>query len=184
MNLQHVTDGILSEISATLRQVDEAEVRRLIAAILEARHIVVFGVGRMGLVSRAFAMRLCHLGLRAYALGESTTPGIGPPDLLLLNSGSGETQTVYDVALMGQKAGARLATITARPTSRIGRLADVVVRLPGPTKVDGDGPASIQPMTTLNDQSLLLLLDAVAILLMEATRQSSDDLWRRHSNLE
>ena len=130
-------------------------------------------------------MRLAQLGFRGYALNEPTTPAIGPGDLLILASGSGETQTIYDVAVLGKQAGAKLALITARPDSRIGQLADLIVRFSVPTKLGTEpGLRSIQPMTTVSDQSLLVLYDIVVLLLMEASRQTSDDLWHRHRNLE
>jgi 6-phospho-3-hexuloisomerase len=184
VRLRSVTGKILQEIAGVQERVDEAEVHQLIQDILQARRIVVCGVGRMGLMSRAFVMRLAHLGMQAYMLGESNTPDIGPQDLLLVNSGSGETQTVVDVAMLGKSSGARLATITARPTSRIAGLADTVVCMPGLEKGDSHGPVSIQPMKTLNEQSLLVILDAIVILLMEVTGQKSEDLWDRHCNLE
>lgn len=40
----------------------------------ENKKILVVGVGRSGLVGRAFAMRLRHLGVRSYVLGETITP--------------------------------------------------------------------------------------------------------------
>jgi 6-phospho-3-hexuloisomerase len=184
MDLHSGIDLILHEINGVLRQVDEQEITDFVDELLAARRIIVFGVGRMGLVSKAFTMRLRHLGLEAYALGECTTPQIGPGDLLLISSGSGETQTVYDVALLGKSAHARLATITAHPESRIGRLSDRIVKLAGPTKIAGQGSLSIQPMTTLTDQSLFILFDAIILIMMEKTGQQSEDLWERHNNLE
>ena len=139
----------------------------------------------MGIMCSGFAMRLAQLGFRSHVLGDPTTPGVGERDLLVLASGSGETQTVYDVAVLGKKHSVQLALITARPDSRIGRLADVIVRFSVPTKLETDGaPRSIQPMTTLTDQSLLVFLDIVVLLLMKETNQTSEDLWRRHRNLE
>jgi len=34
------------------------------------------GVGRSGLIGRAFAMRLMHLGFEVYVLGETITPAV------------------------------------------------------------------------------------------------------------
>ncbi|HID41529.1 MAG TPA: 6-phospho-3-hexuloisomerase, partial [Pyrodictium sp.] len=39
--------------------------------------VLVMGAGRSGLVGRAFAMRLMHLGFNVYVLGETITPSIG-----------------------------------------------------------------------------------------------------------
>ena len=184
-SVQALADQVLAEIRGVLRTIDEDSVRRFVDAIIESNRIVVHGAGRMGLVSAAFAMRLAQLGLQSHVLSEPTTPAIGEGDLLILSSGSGETQTIYDVAILGKEAGARLALITARPDSRIGRLADVIVQFAVPTKMAAAGePSTIQPMTTLSDQSLLVFLDTVILLLMKVTNQTSEDLWMRHRNLE
>lgn len=175
---------ILCEIGQALAGVRNDEVEDLVHALLSAERIIVSGAGRMGLLARGFAMRLGQIGPRAWDLGDSSTPGIGPGDLLLLTSGSGETRTIGALAELGRARGARLAVVTARPASTLGRLADVVVTLPGQAKNDAQGSASIQPMTTRNEQCLLLLLDAVVLRLVAATGQSSDDLWTRHCNLE
>ena len=183
--VQALVDRVLAEIRTVLESADDASMARLVEAVLQANRIVVHGAGRVGIVCSAFAMRLAQMGFRSHMLGEPTTPAIGGGDILLLCSGSGETQTVYQVALLAKQHGARIVLITARPESRIGRLADVVVPLSAPTKLgSSQGPPSIQPMTTVAEQSLMIFLDMVVLLLMRATQQTSEDLWRRHRNLE
>ena len=171
-SVQALADQVLSEIKSVLKSIDDHDVRQFIDAIREANRIVVHGAGRMGIMSSTFAMRLAQLGLHSHVLGDATTPGIGEGDLLILSSGSGETQTVYDVAALAQKTGAKIALITARPESRIGRLANIIVKFSVPTKVnEASGPGTIQPMTTVSDQSLLILFDVVVIMLMEEKEQ-------------
>jgi 6-phospho-3-hexuloisomerase len=184
-SVQALADQVLFENRSVLKTIDEDSVRQFVEAIIEANRIVVFGAGRMGIVSAAFAMRLAQLGFKSHVLSEPTTPAVREGDLLILSSASGETQTVYDVAVLGKDQGVRIALITARPDSRIGRLADVVVQLSVPSKVETTiGLPSIQPMATLAEQSLMLLLDIVVLLLMKATHQTPEDLWKRHRNLE
>ena len=184
-SVQVLADQVLSEIRSVLGTINEDSVRRFVDAILEANRIVVYGAGRMGMMSAAFGMRLAHLGFQSHVLREPTTPAIGKGDILILSSGSGETQSVYDVAVLGKKAGVRLALITARPDSRIARLADLIVQFSAPTKLEtAVEQSSIQPMATLAEQSLLIFLDIVVLMLMRATHQTSEDLWKRHCNLE
>ena len=185
MSAQALVELVLSEIKGVLTTVSDDSVQRFVDAILQANRIVVHGAGRMGIMSTAFAMRLAQLGFQSYVLGEPTTPAIGEGDLLILGSSSGETQIVYEVAVLGKQTGARLALITARADSRIGRLADQTVQLSMPTKLGtATETSSIQPMVTLAEQSLLLFLDISVLLLMKATHQTSEDLWKRHCNLE
>ncbi|MDO8657565.1 MAG: 6-phospho-3-hexuloisomerase [Candidatus Levybacteria bacterium] len=179
---------ILKEINAVLKNVDEYQVDLAIKEILKARSIVLCGAGRMGLMTRAFAMRLGHLGLKAYFLGDSTVPAIGKKDLLIVCSGSGETQTIYDMALIGKKCGSRILLVTSyidHYKSRIAKIADTVVVINAPSKTKKiKGLVSIQPMTTLYEQCLLIFLDALVLLLMKKSGQSFEDMFCRHSKLE
>jgi len=176
---------VLKEINSVLSLVQEDQINELIADIINAKTIVVCGAGRVGMAIRGFGMRLGHLGFQAYTIGDSTVPHIGAGDLLLLASGSGETQTIYDIAEIGKKDGARIALVTGHPESRIGRLAHTCVSLKAPSKKSTNPEnSSIQPMTTLNEQCLQLFFDCVVLLLMERTKQQAKDLWNRHSSLE
>lgn len=176
---------ILGEIEKVLGSVSPEHVEVLLDELLEAKTIVAVGAGRVGMMTRSFAMRLGHFGLRAFMWGDATVPGIGAGDLLLVSSGSGETQTIYDLVAIAKKNGARIALITGNPTSRMAQLADTVVQLSAPSKVKAvDGFTSIQPMTTLNEQCLLIFFDALVLLLMERLGETHETLWARHSNLE
>jgi 6-phospho-3-hexuloisomerase len=185
VSLTSLLEKVLEELQGVLSRADEEGSQRLVEAIFAARWIVVHASGRMGIMSSAFAMRLAQLGFHSYVLGEPTTPGVGEDDLLILSSASGETQTVYEVAALAKQRGVRVALITAQPDSRIGRLADIIVKIPMFNKLSPlESPASIQPMTTLSEQSLLLYFDLLVLWIMQASGQTSDDLWKRHFNLE
>lgn len=176
---------ILQEIETVLSKVDNDQVEKLIDEILGAQKIVVCGAGRVGMAIRGFGMRLGHLGLQAYTLGDSTVPGIGEGDLLIVASGSGETQTIFDLVSIASKNKSKIAAITGSPESRIGQLADVIVKITAPSKTKAvDNFISVQPMTTLNEQCLGLFFDAVSLKLMDRMGETHDSMWARHSNLE
>ena len=176
---------ILGEIEAVFRSLNENQVSELCGEILQAKKIVVCGAGRVGMAIRGFGMRLGHLGLQAFTLGDSVVPSIGKGDLLLVASGSGETQTIYDLVEIAKKNGARIGLVTGNPESRMGKLADVCVQIKAPSKTKAvEGLTSIQPMTTLNEQSLGIFFDALVLDLMEKMEETHDTMWARHSNLE
>jgi 6-phospho-3-hexuloisomerase len=178
-------NSILGEIAKVLDQVNQSEVDQLISEISKAGKIVVCGAGRVGYAVRGFGMRLGHMGFNAYALGDTTVPSIAEGDLLIVASGSGETQTIFDLVSIAKKNQARIAAVTGNPDSRIGKLADAVVKVTAPSKTKAvEGIVSIQPMTTLNEQCLGLFFDAVVLLIMEKINESHDTMWARHSNLE
>lgn len=176
---------ILSEIKVVLSKIDETQVEELINEILHAKKIVVCGAGRVGMAIRGFGMRLGHLGLNAYTLGDSTVPGISKGDLLIVASGSGETQTIFDLVVIASKNECRIAAITGNPESRIGKLAHKYVKITAPSKTKAvENFTSTQPMTTLNEQCLGLFFDAVSLKLMDKMGETHETMWARHSNLE
>lgn len=174
---------ILVEIESVLNSTNQKEIDSLIEEILKAKNIILLGAGRMGLVCKAFSIRLSHLGLNSYFLGDSNTPSVGKKDLVIVASGSGETQTIYDLAKMAKDNKAKVFLITANLTSRIGKLSNGFVIINAPTKFKRK-PKSIQPMTTLNEQCLLVFFDAVILILMQQTKETHDSMGKRHSNLE
>lgn len=183
--MQNKIDFVLNEIKTVLSKVDENEVDLFIKEILGAKKIVVCGAGRVGMAIRGFGMRLGHLGFTAFTLGDSTVPSIAESDLLIVASGSGETQTIFDLVSIAKKNNAKIAAVTGNPESRIGKLANVVVKLEAPSKTKRvDGFVSIQPMTTLNEQCLGIFFDTVVLKMMETMGESHDTMWNRHSNLE
>ncbi|MBI3103857.1 SIS domain-containing protein [Candidatus Daviesbacteria bacterium] len=176
---------IISEIDLILSTISDKEVERLVDEIIKARKIITIGAGRVGMMARAFAMRLGHLGLQSFTTADATIPAIGKEDLLIVCSGSGETQAIYDLVLIGKTHGVKVCAITARVNSKIGKAADFIVSLKAPTKVDKDPKIkSIQPMTTLNEQCLMIFFDAVVLELMRELNETEDSMWSRHSNLE
>lgn len=180
---------ILDELRRTLNQVSCEEVAALVREITGARRVFVAGAGRSGLVMKSFAMRLAQLGLHVHVVGETTTPAVESGDLLLIGSGSGVTDRLVHYAGKAVEAGARVAAATADPASPAARQADVVVVIPAPTpksskEAGGKGHRSRQPMGTLFEQSLAVLLDAGVMLLMAQRDETERGMFARHANLE
>jgi 6-phospho-3-hexuloisomerase len=188
ITIQDKVDLIMTELEYVLNEIDNYQVKLFIKDILKAKKIVVCGAGRVGMAARGFAMRLGHLGLTAYTVGDSTLPSIGKKDLLIACSGSGETQTIYDLVVRAKETGTRIALVSSyidHNKSRMARLADTVLVINAPSKTKKiSGFSSEQPMTTLNEQSLQLFFDAFVLLLMEEMDETHDTMWNRHSILE
>ena len=150
----------------------------------------VAGVGRSGLVSSCFAMRLVHLGIVAHVVGEATAPGLGRGDILVISSGSGRTRTVLAQADAAKARGARVAVVTAVGGSPVARAADVVVEVPCPPfakPARGSSSAkvrTVQPGGALFEQSLLIFYDGLILDLADRLDWSPKMLKHRHANLE
>lgn len=176
---------VLKETTEVLNKIDEKQVAVLIDAILEANKVVTVGAGRMGMASNAFAMRLSHMKFNSYNLGDSNLPGIGEKDLLVVSSGSGETQTIYDLVLIAKLNKVKIGLITNNPGSRMGKLADFILEFHTASKMSNNSVRkSLQPMTTLNEQSLWLFFDALTLLIMDKKGITGAQMLENHSILE
>ena len=176
---------ILKEIDSVLSKIDDKEIQQFINMINKSNTIVTLGAGRVGMAIKGFAMRLGHLGFKAYHIGDTTLPSIGKGDLLIVASGSGETQSVFDLVEIAKKNGASITLITGNQDSRIAKLSNNSVIMKAPSKVKKvDGLISIQPMTTLNEQCLNILFDSIVLEIMSVKNETHDTMWNRHSNLE
>jgi len=179
-------DRILSELYSTLSKLDDEPVDQLLSAIVGAKRVFLAGSGRSGLMMKSFAMRLMQLGLKAYVVGETTTPGISENDLLIIGSGSGETGSVSIFAKTAKEQKAKLGLITIFPDSVICKLADIKVFISVPTNKNNlnNGFTSIQHGGTLFEQSLMLVLDGMIVRLIEELNVHPDVLKLNHANLE
>ncbi len=175
---------IAEEIASHVALVDEGEIEALLDAILRAGKVFVYGAGRSGFMMQALAMRLGHLGLRAWVVGETTTPAIGPGDLLVAGTGSGQTRITLAIVEAASARGARTACITAHRSSPVAAASDLVVAIPSPvTKVDTVRP-SRQPPGSLFEQCLLVLGDGLVMRLMHRLGTTEEEIRARHTKLE
>jgi len=184
-NTKNYISEVLKELNSALTVISEDEIESFVRLILNANRVFLSGAGRSRLAVMAFCMRLMHMGFNTHMVGEVTTPNIEPGDLLIIGSGSGETSTLSCHATKAKDIGASLALITISPLSSIGRLADVIVQIHAASpKAAGADSESIQPMGSLFEQSLFLLLDVVVLLLMDSKKDTGTDMFLRHANLE
>lgn len=176
---------IVVEIGQVLDQVDPAEIDSLANALVDARRVFLHAVGRVLFSLECLGKRLNHLGIDCQVVGAMDEKPIGPEDVMLIASGSGESKLPAEIARIAKSKGTKLALITSANESTIKSLSDVVVHLPCPTKKEPTrGVKSIQLMSTLFDQSLHIFGDALALRIQESKQLSRDAVWQRHANLE
>ena len=185
-----------SKIRAIANTISDKDVEKLLAELLKAKRIYVIGAGRSGLVAKAFAMRLMHLGLQAYVVGETITPAMNAGDVMVIFSGSGRTKTVADIAETAKDIGAHLCLITSNAESRIGKIADCIVIIEHQRdEVKDDAQEfeirqmmgehkSFAPLGTLFETASMIFGDAVISRLMEITKTDENALKNRHTNIE
>ncbi len=185
-----------SKIRATANHLQDEEIDAFIQEILAADRIYVMGAGRSGLVAKAFAMRLMHIGFTAFVVGETITPAMRRNDLLVIFSGSGRTKTIADIAETAKEIGGRIALITSNRESLIGKLADAMVIIENQRDEIRDETAefevrqmtgehkSFAPLGTLFETAAMIFADACISRLMEVSMVDEKALKNRHANIE
>ena len=178
--------AVLDELEQALGSVDPASLERLKDDILSAEQVFFVGVGRVMLSLQCICKRLAHLGVRTHYIGEITEPHLNKDDLLIVGSGSGSSLFPLGIARKArQSVDCRIVHIGSNPNSEMRDIADYMVRIPVRTKEYLDDEIdSCQPMTTLFEQSLLLLGDILAKMIIEEKQLDMKALWRYHANME
>ncbi len=176
---------VLKELSVSLESIREEEVEKLIDIVMRSDKIFFVGVGRVLLSLQAIAKRWAHLGIKTHVVGEITEPAITSRDLLIVGSGSGTTLFPAAIAKKAHELGAKVVHIGSNPNSDLKDIVEFMVRIPVRTKYYLDDEMdSEQPMTTLFEQSLLLLGDIIAKMIIDRKQLDMKELWQFHANLE
>lgn len=177
---------VMDELEKTLGSVDADSLERLAKEILDADQVFFVGVGRVMLALECVCKRLAHLGIKAHCVGEITEPAIKKEDLLIVGSGSGGSLFPLGIAKKARSAvDCRIVHIGSNPNSEMKEIADFMVRIPVRTKnYLEDEIDSCQPMTSLFEQSVLLVGDILAKIIIEQRQIDMKALWQFHANLE
>ncbi|MGM9891024.1 MAG: 6-phospho-3-hexuloisomerase [Floccifex porci] len=186
MNNRDYASVVLNELHHTLSRIDIQKANEFVELVDQAQEVFCAGAGRSGFQVKGFAMRLMHMGISSYVVGETCTPNIRENGLLVICSGSGETKSLVNHANKAKEVGAKIALITINPESTIARLADVVVEIsaPSPKSAKQGDIKSIQPMGSLFEQSEGIFMDISIMMLMEKRNLDSDTMFGRHANME
>ncbi|MDQ1142916.1 6-phospho-3-hexuloisomerase [Pedobacter agri] len=182
--LQMNLDLVLEENLKLAKNIDTENLIPLINSIQHLERIFLIAAGRSGFALRGAAMRLMHLGLTVYFVGDTTTPSINKDDLLIVASGSGTTASMVRAAQKAASAGARVIAITTDPEAVLSKLAFHTVLIPAAGKQDFKGGKSKQYAGSLFEQFLFLLMDVVFQSLWKIDGTPAEVLWERHANLE
>ncbi|MEM1643355.1 MAG: 6-phospho-3-hexuloisomerase [Desulfurococcaceae archaeon] len=196
--LRTAVSEIVDFIERAMDLISDEHVDALINELIEAHKrgskILIIGAGRTGLVGKAFAQRLLHLGYNVAVLGETIVPRINSNDLIISLSGSGRTKLVVTATEAAKAVGARIVVITSLPDSPLAKLADVLVVVPGRTKIASEEDyfarqilgihEPLAPLGTLFEDTLMVFLDGVIVELMNKLGKTEEDLKEAHANIE
>ena len=187
MNYREYGTRILEEHRKVIDTLNEEDLRRFIETVKKYDRIFCIGVGREGMETRAFAMRLMHMGKEVHWIWDDTTPHIGEGDLLIATLGDGRIGHIDYVCRRAKEAGAFIYVVTGSPSGETAKnVADDVLFIPAAV-YRGTDPVveSFQPMGNLFEQSLLITFDIVIMMIVDETEGLTfEKMSGRHRNIE
>jgi 6-phospho-3-hexuloisomerase len=177
---------INAELEDALGALNQQEFGSFLDAIGAAGKIALHGVGREGLMMRAFAMQLFHLGYNVGVVGDMTTPHLGTGDLLILSAGPGYFSTVDGLRAVAQRDGAKVLCLTAQREGKTPKGCDSVLVIPAQTMANDQGTktSSILPMGSSYELAMFVIFEIVVLELLRRTGKTLGDARDRHTNLE
>ncbi|MCX6666017.1 MAG: SIS domain-containing protein [Euryarchaeota archaeon] len=164
------------------RSVSSEELLMIDNLFLEANRIFVYGAGRSGLVAKAFAIRLVHLGFQTFVIGETIGAPVKKGDLTVIVTGSGETIPTVMTAEIAHKIGVKVLVIAGKKDSRVLKFADLSVVLSA--ECDEPERKQLAPLGTLFEASAWIFLDGLVSELMERKGETEKSMQLRHATLE
>jgi 6-phospho-3-hexuloisomerase len=193
-------EQMAGSIAKTAGMLDKDQMAAFFREMLSAKRTYVAGAGRSGFIAKAFGLRLMHLGLDVYIVGETITPAFLSGDTLVVFSGSGETHSMVSICGTAKELGGTVCLITASPDSKMGRMADCIVNLGDLTGYYRKDKHSFEirqltgkyrsvtsafaPLGTLFETLALIFSDAVISALMESKKSAILDMQERLTNVE
>lgn len=141
---------------------------------------IVTGMGKAGLVGQKLAATLASTGTSAFTLhpAEAVHGDLGrvrAGDVVIALSQSGETEEVLRLIPALKRLGAILIAITEKPTSSLGRRADICVAL-GP--IEEACPLGLAPSASTT--AMMAVGDALALLVSRMRDFRAEDFALNH----
>ncbi len=142
--------------------------------------VIVSGMGKSGHIARKIAATMSSTGTPAYFVhpGEASHGDLGMitnDDVIIALSYSGESQELMTIVPIIKRQGAKLISMTGKPSSNLALVADVHLN----AAIDKEAcPMNLAP--TASTTAALALGDALAVALLDAKGFGAEDFARSH----
>lgn len=173
---------IQRKIKDILDNVSQDDIEKVKKLFFKSNRIFVYGAGRSGLVAKAFAIRLVHLGFQTFVIGETITAPVQKGDLVIIISGSGETIPAVMTAEIARNLDAYVVSMTAKKKSEIAKFANVTLFISA--TCDELERKKFAPLGTLFEASVWILLDGLIADLLDSKNETEEKMRSRHATLE
>lgn len=186
MDFKTQSQILLDEYKAVFDQFDDNQLDEMTKLIDCHERIFFIGVGREGMATKAFAMRLMHMNKEVHWIWDDTAPGVGKGDLLIATSGCGDIGHIHYVCEQAKAAGCDLVIVTGSPSGKTAQMADYTMFIPAAVYKGKDKVVpSVQPMGNLFEQCLLIIFDILVMKIVDENEEITfEKMSQRHRNVE
>ncbi len=167
---------IIKEITEMAENINDNYYEQLSCLVKKTGRVFIAGAGRSELIGRCFTMRLRHLGIGSYAVGETICPPIQKGNLLVLISCSGNRKTLLELGKISKAAGAKVLCITSAPDNALAKFSDYRMIIPV--------QKSVQFGNSLFEQTVFVFLEGFVEYYRRKEKISLKDMSKKHANLE
>ncbi|MDC7248413.1 MAG: hypothetical protein PQJ49_00645 [Sphaerochaetaceae bacterium] len=180
-DIQKHKELICNEIIHSINNIDIDNYFILIDAIKSKNRIFLSASGRCRLIMEAFCMRLNHLGIKSFVVGNIPCPSSHEGDLLISLSGSG-TKTILNIEDKALNQNLETIIITTNKSIKNQKNRKVLYINAPSRNSKLDNNMSYQLMGSLFEQCSFLFFEIIISLLSENV--SREFIINNHENLE
>ena len=174
--LLNVSNNYLSTVLES--QVDSLETIILLLEKIRRnkRRVHLIGMGRSRLAAKVIGEALKLKGINVSIVGDTLSKPVNKDDTIIAVSASGWTNTTCYVVEEGIRLGAKIIAFTATHGSKLDRLADITIYLPGKSRIDGSyilrrmqdrRKTPLAPMGTIPEINAFLVGASIALSINE-----------------
>ena len=176
----HVLEAEAEAVRNLIPRIGEPFLRALQIAAACAGKIAVVGMGKSGLICKKIAATLSSTGSPAYFLHaveamHGDVGLLGPSDVVLILSKSGETAEILQIVNIIKRLGLPIIALSGNPESTLARHADVNLDV---SVTEEACPLGLAPTTST--AAALAMGDALAMALMQRKEFRKEDFASVH----
>ena len=177
---REVIEAEAAAISGLLERIDETFEKAVEMLASCQGRVVLTGMGKSGLICRKIAATLSSTGLPAFFLHPAEAIHgdvgmVGPEDIVIALSNSGETEELLRLMEMLKRMGVPLISLTGGMQSSLARHSDIVLNVGVAREAC---PMNLVP--TASTTAALAMGDALAMCVMEKRGFKAEDFARLH----
>lgn len=163
---EKVFQANISALQETAQVLDSQALERAVQALARAGVVHFYGLGASGIVAMDAEQKFSRIGVRANAVLDThlqiaRAVNLGPGDVAVGISCSGETVEIVDALRAAKEAGAQTIAITSYSGSSLAATADILLLTAAPTNLFRS-PSTVSRLTQLSTIDALFM--AVALL--------------------